>query len=82
MAAKPDLLAEFRELAKPRRLRCSFVQAFEKLDQHDRATLTAALAADWVRHTDVTHWLAKRGIKLGAHTVQRHRNRECSCEQP
>lgn len=77
---EPDL-AEFVALSKPRRLECGMRRVLRELAPADRRKLEAALAADDIRHTAISRWLANRNVKLAADTVKRHRKRECSCDE-
>lgn len=57
---------------------CSVAGVLEVLDKDDRAALEAALAGD-VPLAHISRALGTVGHKVAAHTLGRHRKRDCQC---
>lgn len=72
-------LSEFEQLGPISRSRCSIAVAFEQLGE-ESDKLRAALAAEHIPHSNISRWLAVRGIKIKSHTIGRHRGGGCACD--
>ena len=59
--------------------RCTVGAILDKLDDDDRAALTAALDDDEVQGSGLARLLSSRGHKVNGNTIQRHRRGDCSC---
>ena len=68
-------LSEFRKPA--RAVKCGVKTAIETLDEGE--TLIAALGEADITTASIHQWLRKRGQKIAATTVARHRKQECAC---
>jgi molybdopterin-guanine dinucleotide biosynthesis protein A len=68
-------LSEFRQPV--RAVKCAIKTAIETLDEAD--TLLAALDAPDITTASIHLWLRKRGEKMAATTVARHRKQDCAC---
>jgi hypothetical protein len=68
-------LSEFRKPA--RAVKCAVKTAIETLDEGE--TLIAALGEADITTASIHQWLRKRGQKIAASTVARHRKQECAC---
>jgi hypothetical protein len=68
-------LSEFRKPA--RAVKCGVKSAINGLDDAD--TLIAALGEADITTASIHLWLRKRGEKIAASTIARHRKQECAC---
>ena len=73
-------LADAMEQAgRPSRARCSVGVLLEQLDDADRATLQAWLAARSITSASIERALVSQNHLIRQHTIKRHRKSECSC---
>mgnify|MGYP001566039973 CR=1 FL=1 len=61
--------------------RCYVALALGNLAADERADLEAALDDKGIRHTVIGAVLRRRGVKIGDHSVGRHRRGLCGCSR-
>lgn len=76
-ALKPDL-SEFLPPPKP----CLLGERLDELEPQDRVNVEAALAHPEVEISRILSWFAARNLRVGEHTVRRHRKGKCPCPKP
>jgi len=78
LASGPSLLDEALSLGTSKGPTCE-VERFYVHKPELAVQLREALEAD-VQSTAIARALKNRGIDLSAHTIQRHRRRQCRCQ--
>jgi hypothetical protein len=70
---------DLSEFKRTRDRRCVVARALDLLDGLDLEKLQAALLAPDISQSDISRWLSKRSISVGASTVGAHRAQRCGC---
>lgn len=75
MSLLADIEAETAQPGYP----CGIAKAIEALPADEADELRIALGRDTFAANAISRALAKRGVRVKAHTITRHRRRECRC---
>ena len=76
-------LDEMRAMARDARngVPCWITSKTTGLSAQDAETLGQALDDDTIMSTTISTWLDRRGVRVGAQSVSRHRRRVCRCDR-
>jgi hypothetical protein len=72
-------LDEFKKLQSRKGPECWYGAASRTLSAKDLAALKEAQGSVEIQTRSIQRWLESRDIKVGAHSVARHRRHECEC---
>jgi hypothetical protein len=72
-------LDEFKKLQSRKGPECWYGAASRTLSAKDLTAFKDAQGSAEIQTRSIQRWLENRGIKVGAHSVARHRRNECGC---
>jgi hypothetical protein len=76
-----DILSEMRQDSARKGPACGIALLYKRLSKEERDAFDAALSDEAIQSGAISRWLNGRGYEAKAHTMARHRRRNCGCKQ-